>query len=98
MLSFEDCVAFCDLTEEEIAAIAEHEGIPDLPAAELGAALLSRPDGPARGECDGHDLLSPARIRAMILDEIEAARRHRDAPRSARLKLVLRHFSECHPG
>ena len=85
MLSFEDCVAFCDLTEEEIAAIAEHEGIPDLPAAELGAALLSRPDGPAR-------------IRAMILDEIEAARRHRDALRSTRLKLVLRHFSECHPG
>ena len=85
MLSFEDCVAFCDLTEEEISAIAEHEGIPELPAAELGAALLRRPDGPAR-------------IRAMILDEISAARRHRDHLRAADLKLVLRHFSECHPG
>ena len=85
MLSFEDCVAFCDLTEEEISAIAQHEGIPELPAAELGAMLLQRPDGPAR-------------IRAMILDEIEGARRHRDHLRSARLKLVLRHFNECHPG
>ena len=84
MLSFEDCVAFCDLTEEEIDAIAEHEGIPELPAAELGAALLRRPDGVAR-------------IRAMILDDITEAQRHRNYCRSARLKLVLRHFMECHP-
>jgi hypothetical protein len=84
MLSFQDCIAFCDLTEDEIAAIAEHEGIPQLPAAELGAALLRRPDGPAR-------------IRAMILDEISAARRHRDHLRSAELKGVLRQFSASHP-
>jgi hypothetical protein len=84
MLSFEDCVAFCDLTEEEIDAIAQHEGIPELPAAELGAALLRRPDGIAR-------------IRAMILDDIAEAQRHRNYGRSARLKLVLRHFMECHP-
>lgn len=84
MLSFEDCVAFCDLTEEEIDAIAEHEGIPELPAAELGAALLQRPDGIAR-------------IRAMILDDIAEAQRYRNYSRSTRLKLVLRHFMECHP-
>ena len=85
MLRFEDCVAFCGLTEEEIRAIADHEGIPDLPAAELGAALLRRPDGVAR-------------IRAMILDDIDEARRRRNFARSGRLKLVLRHFAECHPG
>ena len=84
MLSFEDCIAFCDLTEEEIDAIAQHEGIPELPAAELGAALLRRPDGVAR-------------IRKMIQDDIAAAQRHRNFTRSGRLKLVLRHFVECHP-
>jgi hypothetical protein len=83
MLSFEDCVAFCDLTEDEIDAIAQHEGIPDLPAAELGAALLRRPDGVAR-------------IRAMILDDIAQAQRRRNFARSGRLKVVLRHFVECH--
>jgi hypothetical protein len=85
MLSFEDCVAFCDLTEDEIDAIAAHEGIPELPAAELGAALLRRPDGVAR-------------IRAMILDDIAKAQRRRNNQRSGRLKLVLRRFVECHPG
>jgi hypothetical protein len=85
MLSFEDCVGFCDLTEEEIEAIAEHEGIPDLPAAELGAALLRRPDGIAR-------------ISSMILDDIAAAQRRRNFTRSGRLKLVLRHFLDTHPG
>jgi hypothetical protein len=85
MLSFADCVAFCGLTEEEVRAIAEHEGIPDLPAAELGAALLRRPGGAAR-------------IRAMILDDIARAQRRRNYARSVRLKLVLRNFSDCHPG
>ena len=84
MLSFEDCLAFCALTEEEIDAIAEHEGIPELPAVELAAALLQRPDGIAR-------------IRAMICDDIAAAQRHRNYRRSAQLKLVLRHFLETHP-
>ncbi len=84
MLSFADCLAFCALTEEEIDVIARHEGIPELPAAELGAALLQRPDGVAR-------------IRAMLLDEIAAARRHRNHARLAQLKLVLHHFLETHP-
>ena len=84
MLSFEDCLAFCALTEDEIDAIAEHEGIPDLAAAELGATLLERPDGVAR-------------IRAMILDDIAAAQRHRKYIHSAQLKLVLRQFLESHP-
>lgn len=84
MLSFEDCVAFCGLTVDEIGAIAEHEGIPEVPAAELGAALLRRPDGVAR-------------ISSMILEDIGAAQRRRNFTRSARLKLVLRQFLESHP-
>ena len=80
MLSFADCIAFCGLTEEEVRVIAEHEGIPDLPAAELGAALLRRPGGAAR-------------IRALILDDIARAPRRRNYARAGRLKLVLRNVS-----
>jgi hypothetical protein len=28
MISLEDCIAFCGLTEDEVAAISEHEHIP----------------------------------------------------------------------
>lgn len=40
MLSLEDCIALCDLTEEEVLAIAEHEHIPEMAATELGNYLL----------------------------------------------------------
>jgi hypothetical protein len=85
MLRFEDCVAFCALNEDEIAAIAEHEGIPDVAAAELGSALLQRPDGVAR-------------IRAMIVDDIVTAQRRRNYLRSTELKSVLRQFVATHQG
>jgi hypothetical protein len=83
MLSYEDCVAFCALSEDEITAIAEHEGIPELAAAELGSALLQRPDGVAR-------------IRAMIADDIATAQRRRNFIRSTELKSVLRQFVATH--
>jgi hypothetical protein len=45
MLTMEDCVQMSDLSEEEIAAIAEHERLPALAATELGHYLLHSPDG-----------------------------------------------------
>ncbi len=33
MISFEDCIALCGLTEEEVAAVAEHEYLPEIAAA-----------------------------------------------------------------
>jgi hypothetical protein len=32
MITLEDCIAFCDLTEEEVLAIAEHEHLPEIAA------------------------------------------------------------------
>ena len=84
MLTFEDCLALCDLTEEEILAIAEHENIPEVAALELGHYLVHTPGG---------DL----RIRRMIADDIEHARRCGNHRRSAELKMVLKHFCEQHP-
>ncbi len=83
MLDIESCIALSGLTEEEIAAIAEHEHIPAMLAVELGGYLAGRPDGPER-------------IRAIIADDVRAARERGDLARAAKLKLVLRHFLEHH--
>jgi hypothetical protein len=83
MLSVEDCIALSELSEEEVAAIAEHEHLPDIVAAELGNYLVHTPGGVA---C----------IRRYILDDIDAARTRGDFRHAAALKLVLRHFIEEH--
>ncbi len=84
MLTLEDCIALSDLTEAEIAAIAEHEHLPAVVAAELGNYLV-------------HDAGGCPAIRRMILDDIEAARSRGDTPHALALKLVLRRFVETHP-
>jgi len=83
MLTWEDCVALCDLTEEEIEAIAEHEHIPLLAAVELGQYLVRAPHGPPR-------------ISRMIIDDIKAAEKQGDRLEALKLKAVSRHFIEQH--
>jgi len=84
MLTREDCIGLCDLTEDEIAAIAEHERMPDVIATELGAYLVHSPKGVPM-------------IRRMIIDDIENARRRGDTLRALKLKAVLWHFAATHP-
>lgn len=45
MLSIKDCLDYCDLTEDEIELIAQHEGIPDVAAAQLACGLVQTPEG-----------------------------------------------------
>lgn len=84
MLTLQDCIALSSLTEAEVRAIAEHEHVPDIVAAELGTHLCHFPDGVVR-------------IRRIILDEVDVARRRGDEGRAQVLRLVLRHFSLTHP-
>lgn len=84
MLSYEDCLGLCDLTEEEIDAIAEHEHLPAIVAAEYANYLCRTKTGEAR-------------IKRFILDDIEAARARGDKRHALALKLVLRRFVEHHP-
>jgi len=81
MLTLEDCIALSDLALEEIDAIAEHEHIPETIAAELGCYLVHRRDGRRL-------------IRAMICDDIEAARSRGNLRHCAELKVALQHFIE----
>jgi hypothetical protein len=84
MLTYEDCLGLSELTEEEIEAIAEHEHLPSIVAAEYANYLCRAPSGEAR-------------IKRIILEDIEAARARGDKKHALALKLVLRHFLEHHP-
>jgi hypothetical protein len=84
MLSLEDCLAMCDLSEEEVLAIAAHEHIPEIAAVELANYLVQTPDGEMK-------------IKAMIRDDIAEAAARGDAHRALALKLVLRDFVLMHP-
>lgn len=84
MLSYEDCLALSDLTEEEVAAVAEHEQIPHIVAASLGQYLVHTPQGVPM-------------LKRMILEDIENAQRRGDWKHAIELKFVLRHFVETHP-
>ena len=84
VLTLEDCIALSELTAEEVDAIAEHEHLPEIIAAELGNYLVHCADGTVR-------------IRRMIGDDIATAQARGDHAHAARLKLVLKHFLETHP-
>jgi hypothetical protein len=84
MLTIEDCIALSDLTEEEIDAIAEHEHVPEIIAAEMGNYLIHRPDG------------VPC-LKRIILDDIRASEARGDMAHAYKLRLVLRHFIQTHP-
>lgn len=84
MLSLEDCLALCELTEEEVLAIAHHEHLPEIAAAELGNYLVHTPEGELR-------------LKTMIRDDIAEARAQGDRPRELALKLVLREYVLRHP-
>ena len=85
MVTFDDCLALCELTEDEVDAIAEHENLTQTAALEMGSYLIEGPDGELR-------------IQRIILDEIAASRSRGDLPHAARLKQTLRQFIERHPG
>ncbi|WP_211113544.1 hypothetical protein [Azospirillum endophyticum] len=83
VITFEDCVGMSGLTKEEIDAIAAHEHLPEIVAAELGSYLVATESG--QGE-----------IRRMIEDDIAEAQAHGQHGRTAVLKLALCHFLQEH--
>lgn len=85
MLSYDDCVGLSDLTEEEIEAIAEHERVPEIVAAELGSYLVHSSEGVPM-------------IKRIILDDIEKAKQQGNKERALHLRLVLKHFMDTHSG
>lgn len=85
MLTLQDCVGMCDLGPEVVEAIAQHEGVPPIVAAELGSCLA----------CSNGGL---AVIHRFILDSLSQAAHRGDGTRLARLEAALDDFRRHHPG
>ena len=83
MISIEDCIAFCGLTPEEIAAVSEHEHVPEVAATALADYLM-------------HSAGGSERIREMIVDDIHKALDDGRVRHAAELFGALRHFMDAH--
>ncbi len=84
MLTYEDCLDMCDLTQAEIDAIAEHEHTDRIQALATAEYLV-------------HNKGGERRIRKMIIDDIRHARAHGNSAHEMELKQVLVHFIKSHP-
>jgi hypothetical protein len=84
MITLQDCIAFCGLTEEEVLAIAEHERLPVIASAALAQYLLCQERGTGT-------------VRDMIVDNIRSAQRRGDREHILTLLHVLHHFLKSHP-
>jgi hypothetical protein len=84
MISIEDCVALCGLTRKELAAVSEHEHMPEAAATALARYLLN-----TSGGADA--------IRRMIVDDIRVALDEGRLQHASELFAALRHFVEAHP-
>ena len=84
MLTYQECLDLCELEEDEVDAIAEHEHLSEIAAMELGNYLIHSSDGVPK-------------IKKMIIEDIQEARTRGDIKHAAKLRLVLKHFVETHP-
>lgn len=84
MITLEDCLAMCGLTEAEVMAIAEHEHVPEMAAAALAEYLLEQDGGADK-------------IRDMIVDDIRHAQAQGNTPHARELAETLKHFVATHP-
>jgi len=83
MITLEECVSLCGLSEAEVDAIAQHEHIPEAAAAALASYLMEC----EHGACE---------VRRMIRDDLRAAMAAGDRPKAATLLVTLRQFVAAH--
>lgn len=84
MISLDDIEDMTDLTREEIAAVAEHEHLPDLNAAALADYMMHKHKGAQA-------------VAAMISDDLRSALHRGDKEHAKELFVVLQHFFAVHP-
>lgn len=84
MLTLEECFEFCDLTQEEVHEIAEHEHLPEIVAAELGHTLLKTPRGIYV-------------IRGYLLENLEKAASNGNLRKARYIDEVITRFNAAHP-
>lgn len=83
MLTYEECLDMCDITQDEVSAIAEHEHVDPIIALAIGQYLCC------------HD--GESKIKKIILDDIKHAEKMGNTEHAGVLKKVLAHFIATHP-
>ena len=84
MITLDDIEDMTCLTREEIAAVAEHEHMPELNASALAEYMMHIPHGPQK-------------VQQMICEDIRAALHRHDLPHAQELFVVLHQFMKDHP-
>lgn len=84
MLTYEDCLELCELTEAEINAIAEYEHTDPIHALAKAEYLVCSNGGERM-------------IRRMIIEDIRHAQERGKQDHAHDLKRVLVHFIKTHP-
>ena len=84
MLCLQDCLDFSGLPEETILAIAEHEQVPEVVAAEIGCTLLAS----RQGIC---------RIRQFLRENIAHAKELGQTARARQLDHAYHDFEKAYP-
>lgn len=84
MLAMQDLLDYCDLNEGEIKAIAEHEKVPLVIAAEMSESLLSSPEGVCR-------------LHLMIAENMQHALKKGRFDHAKELEITYQHLQRTHP-
>ena len=84
MLSIRDIIDYCDLTDDEVALVAEHEGIPDAAAAQIVCGMVQTPEGTLV-------------LTNYMLELAERANRSGNTSKAERAKAACARFMADHP-
>lgn len=84
MLTLRDCLDFCDLSEDVVDAIAEHDHLPPILATELATCLAAAPGGMHV-------------IHRYLRDNAAASTNCRDCWRRESRNSALAQFEQAHP-
>jgi len=84
MLSLKDCIDLSNLSDAEVAAIAEHEHVPEIVAAEIGCELINTAAGRLV-------------LKQYIRENMRHAKAQHLSGKAKALELLLRRFDRAHP-
>ncbi|MCL2656872.1 MAG: hypothetical protein FWD62_05515 [Betaproteobacteria bacterium] len=84
MLSLRDCLDYCDLTEEDVEVVAEHEHLPPAMAAHIVCGLSQTSGGLVV-------------LDYLMLDAIQQARSAGEFDKAEHVQHVYTHFKATHP-
>ena len=84
MLTLQDCIGFSGLTADQLEAVADHEHMDLIIAAEWAEATLDRPEGEEM-------------VERMLAEEVEFCETHPKGDRLIRYQAGLDDFHKHHP-